>query len=296
MELVNPCKESLVSKIRYKKSSTGRWIIPNSRMYLNKYPDVGDVVMAKIIGLRDIGADVELLEYNNISGIIQYSELSRKRIHTLKHFIRVGNMEALQVVNVDEKKGYIDLSKKYLQRQEINECIERYQQSKKVHNILRNIAETQTGQTIYSLEELYQKIIWPLNNSFEHALDTLNALARGIDIFTEDCEVDETVKQSLIDMVNKLLTPKPKKVQAHIELTCFGIHGIDGIKNACKDALDGFDNITIALIKSPDYVIYTTTIDTDKALQRIEDIIKKIKKNIKKYGGECNIKKDPYIS
>lgn len=46
-------------------------------------------------------------------------------------------------------------------------CEERYNKSKMVHSILRHVAEkTQTP-----IEELYEKIGWPLNKKYGHAVD-----------------------------------------------------------------------------------------------------------------------------
>lgn len=63
--------------------------------------------------------------------------------------------------------GYIDLSKRRVSPEDVVKCEERYNKSKAVHSIMRHVAEaTQTP-----LEELYQKIGWPLNRKYGHAHD-----------------------------------------------------------------------------------------------------------------------------
>jgi hypothetical protein len=44
--------------------------IESCRMYENEYPNVNDLVMCKITEIFDDGAYVELIEYNNIKGMI----------------------------------------------------------------------------------------------------------------------------------------------------------------------------------------------------------------------------------
>lgn len=46
-------------------------------------------------------------------------------------------------------------------------CEERYNKSKMVHSILRHVAE----KTNTPIEELYERIGWPLNKKYGHAVD-----------------------------------------------------------------------------------------------------------------------------
>ena len=55
--------------------------------------------------IADMGAYVQLLEYNNIEGMILLSELSRRRIRSIQKLIRVGRHEVVVVLRVDEEKG-----------------------------------------------------------------------------------------------------------------------------------------------------------------------------------------------
>ena len=75
------------------------------RFYQHKYPDVDDVVMVNIRSIAEMGAYVNLLEYNNIEGMILLSELSRRRIRSINKLIRVGRNECVVVIRVDENKG-----------------------------------------------------------------------------------------------------------------------------------------------------------------------------------------------
>lgn len=77
-----------------------------------------------------MGAYVQLLEYENIEGMILLSELTRRRIRSVSKLIKVrrwnqvrwipnqqnhaqvGRIEPAMVLRVDEDKGYIDLSKR----------------------------------------------------------------------------------------------------------------------------------------------------------------------------------------
>ncbi|KAI5407701.1 hypothetical protein KIW84_053807 [Lathyrus oleraceus] len=82
------------------------------RMYEARYPEVDMAVMIQVKNIADMGAYVSLLEYNNIEGMILFSELSRRRIRSVSSLIKVGRIEPVMVLRVDKEKGYIDLSKR----------------------------------------------------------------------------------------------------------------------------------------------------------------------------------------
>lgn len=112
------------------------------RMYESRYPEVDMAVMIQVKTIADMGAYVSLLEYNNIEGMILFSELSRRRIRSVSSLIKVGRQEPVMVLRVDKEKGYIDLSKRRVSEEEIQGCEERYNKSKLVHSIMRHVAET----------------------------------------------------------------------------------------------------------------------------------------------------------
>ena len=98
-------------------------------MYEAKYPEVDQAVMIQVKNIADMGAYVSLLEYNNIEGMILFSELSRRRIRSVSSLIKVGRQETVMVLRVDKEKGYIDLSKRRVSEEDIQACEERYSMS-----------------------------------------------------------------------------------------------------------------------------------------------------------------------
>jgi translation initiation factor 2 subunit 1 len=106
-------------------------------MYVEKFPEVDDVVMVQVKSIAEMGAYVQLLEYNNIEGMILLSELTRRRIRSVSKLIKVGRVEPVMVLRVDQEKGYIDLSKRRVSPEDVAACEEKYNKSKMVHSIMR---------------------------------------------------------------------------------------------------------------------------------------------------------------
>jgi translation initiation factor 2 subunit 1 len=97
--------------------------------------------------------------------MILSSEMSRKRVKYVKKLVKEGREEVMRVLRVDPQQGYIDLSKKTVQSEEIEEFKERYYQSKKVHEIMKILA----FKVKIPLEKLYQQFGWPLYQTYGHA-------------------------------------------------------------------------------------------------------------------------------
>ena len=74
--------------------------------------------------------------------------------------IRVGRTEPVVVIRVDKDKGYIDLSKRRVSKEDIERCTEKYSKAKAVNSIVRHVAEILGYKTNDELEELYRKTAW----------------------------------------------------------------------------------------------------------------------------------------
>ncbi|KAI8905880.1 translation initiation factor 2, alpha subunit [Gorgonomyces haynaldii] len=113
-------------------------------MYEEPFPEVDQLVMVNVKQIAEIGAYVHLLEYNNIEGMIQLSEFSRRRIRSIQKLVR-----------------------RRASPEEVAQCEERFLKSKTVHSIMRYCAE----KLDINLEELYTTFGWPLYKEYGHAYD-----------------------------------------------------------------------------------------------------------------------------
>ena len=80
---------------------------PIMRFYEKPLPDTDEIVMCQVRQIAEMGAYVNLLEYDNAEGMILLSELSRRRIRSIQKLIRVGRNEVVVVLRVDKEKGML---------------------------------------------------------------------------------------------------------------------------------------------------------------------------------------------
>ncbi|KAH9623785.1 hypothetical protein KSS87_015812 [Heliosperma pusillum] len=281
------------------------------RMYEARYPEVDMAVMIQVKNIADMGAYVSLLEYNNIEGMILFSELSRRRIRSVNSLIKVGRIEPVMVLRVDKDKGYIDLSKRRVSEEDIAHCEERYNKSKLVHSIMRHVAET----TSTDLEELYVRFGWPLYRKFGHAFEAFKTVVTDPDSILDQLtyevkkigpdgqEVTEVlpavtpeIKDALVKNVKRRMTPQPLKIRADIELKCFQFDGVLHIKDAMRKAEAAGTNdcpVKIKLVAPPLYVLTTQTLDKDQGISTLKKAIIDCTEEIERHNGKLTVKDAP---
>merc|ERR1711939_126581 len=254
----------------------------NCRFYENEYPEVEDVVIVAVRQIADMGAYVQLLEYNNKEGMILLSELSRRRIRSINKLIEVGRNEVVVVLRVDREKGYIDLSKRRVSPEDIERHEIKYSKAKAVHSIMRHCAETLETD----LEPLYESAGWPLARKYGHAYD---AFAKAI---TDEEEVfagltmSDQVKEILMTQIKRRLSPQAIKVRADFEVTCFSYEGIDAIKAALFAGEEAGSTeeikVHIRLIAPPIYVMMASSMDKAQGLEALNKALETVKEEITK--------------
>jgi len=270
------------------------------RFYEAKYPEIESLVMVNVRTIADMGAYVSLLEYNNIEGLILLSELSRRRIRSINKLIRVGRNEVAMVLRVDKDKGYIDLSKRRVSPEDVAACEDKFNKAKAVHGVLRHLAERRKCY----LEDLYDRIAWPLYRKYGHAYDAFKiALAEeqgGDSSAVEDpfstLEVPADIIEELKLYIRRRLAPQPIKIRADVEVSCFTYEGIDAIREALFAGIAlGTDNspIKIRLIAPPIYVLSCMTLDKDAGIALLQKSIDVILAKISEKGGKMDVKMAP---
>ena len=207
--------------------------------------------------------------------MILLSELTRRRIRSVNKLIRVGKQEVCMVLRVDKEKGYIDLSKRRVAREDIEKCDEKYQRSRAVHSIMRHVSEVQSVE----MEELYRQSAWPLYAKFGHAYEAFCAAISDPDsIFNAETvpNLAAPVRECLLQNIATRLTPTAIKIRADIEVTCFQYEGINAIKRALLKGVEmGTESlpIKIKLVAPPLYVMLCSALDKAEGIKLLNDAI-----------------------
>eukprot|EP01061_Rhynchopus_euleeides_P012707 TRINITY_DN2240_c0_g3_i1.p1 TRINITY_DN2240_c0_g3~~TRINITY_DN2240_c0_g3_i1.p1 ORF type:complete len:357 (+),score=176.24 TRINITY_DN2240_c0_g3_i1:152-1222(+) len=277
-----------------KKASTKD--IGTCRFYESKYPDLDDLVMVKVHNIETAAVYVHLLEYNRVDGMIPMTEVSRRRIRSIGKHLRVGKTEVVQVFRVDKEKGYIDLSKKRVTADDIRKCDDTYTKNKQIHSIMMHIAKQCTS--IDTLEELYQKVTWPLARKYGNAYEAFKQAYANPDKVFEDLDINDEIKGLLVKDISERLKVPRYRIRADIEVTCYAYEGVDAVKEVLMAGQEmGTEDspLKITLVAAPSYVLRISSLDREQGFALIESAIQKMEEMIKAKHGGLKVSKPPRV-
>jgi translation initiation factor 2 subunit 1 len=100
--------------------------------------------------------------------------MTRKRVKFVKKIVKEGREEVLRVLRVDPHGGYIDLSKKAVKSEEIEDFKDFYLKSKTVHGIMKLVS----FKSKIDLDKLYPMLAWPLYKTHAHAYDAFKEILK----------------------------------------------------------------------------------------------------------------------
>jgi translation initiation factor 2 subunit 1 len=301
-------------------------------MYPDELPQVGEVVMVRVTEANlEVGATCELLEYNHIGGLVIATELSRKRIRSVKQVIGLGKEEAVVVLRVD--RSGIDLSKRRLEEGDSPKAKTRFAKSKIVHSIFNRV-----GVVLgIPLIELYESFGWAMyrrdeddDDDTRHPLDDFHlamhdpALVFGkfqAQIQALNAKYQLTAGSGVLELlmacIGHRLQLKPVRVQAELEATCFSKQGVSALhhaflpfREAPKQKKDKKQTVpaTVAeeladelLVRvctkaSPIYAVYAVSHDKTKALAAVKNVLETVQARLRQHGGQALMNKEPKIS
>jgi predicted RNA-binding protein with RPS1 domain len=87
--------------------------------------------------LEDGQAYVSLHEFGDVEAMLQFSEVSHRRIKSIRDHLKEGKLYVFQVIKVDTERNYIDLSKRHVTKDETENHTAFFNKSKQVLSVLR---------------------------------------------------------------------------------------------------------------------------------------------------------------
>lgn len=255
----------------------------NVQFYENEFPEEGEYVVCEIVDINSaVGVRVKLLEYDNKIGLIQFREVSNSRYRGITKTIKVKKKEICVVTGVDKQQGYIDLSRKRAELQELlANCKARYQNALKVNSIVMNVAVKTEG----SMQSMYERFIWPLNKKYGQALFAFAKSLPEVDSLFEGYDLNDEEKENFKSLIISRLTPKSVKIRADFELRCTTYEGVDAIREALIEAETFDESVSVSLVAPPRYFASLKTSFRDVGIENLTKAVEKIRESIEISGG-----------
>lgn len=272
------------------KMENNKYIVKN-RFYKNVFPNLNDNVVVRIENIEDTGATVSLLEYNNIQGIVLRTQFSKKYIRSVKKVIKVGSIEVVNVLRIDENKGFIDLSKSAITPKDYEKGIEKYEKAKFVNLITNQICD----KLNMDYHDFCERFTWKLYEKYEHAYKVFKLISDGEINLLDNYSFNDEEKKIIIEEINKKMISPNQRIRGDFEIRCNTEYGIESIKKALIIDKNEYNNVEIKLVSSPQFLIQMETKDTDNGLKIVKNTLKNIETKIIELGGSFKLIYEPKI-
>ena len=268
-------------------------------IYNKKFPVVDEVVIAKIDNINELGINVSLIHYDNIKGYISYLEVSRKKKFNINKILTVGKEVHLIVINVDTVKGFVDLSKRTINNEEIALFDEKYKIYIKLYNMFRNFFKKyhdyKEEYDDKQFEEFLKNTLWKFQVNLEDTeiCDTITNSDSNTELINQSLNLDLVKFKGIIDNYIKtnIFVVKPSK---EIIFTLYSVEeeGYFDLKYTLdyknfyfyKNVVDDY-SISILyetnsdykiIIKQNDYIIKNQDYDIEKVeIDILDEILKR---------------------
>jgi len=250
------------------------------------WPNPGELVVCTVTKVVDFGAFVQLDEYDNKEGLIHISEVASGWVKYIRDHVREGQKIVCKVLDVNPKRGHIDLSFKDVNEHQRRETIQLWKNDQKASKWLQFVADCAkiSPPELESMKDMIRDEFGDLYAIFEDAaqdnMKSINKLG-----------FPPKVVEALLKVAKDNVKIPSVDISGYVDLICPVSNGIDVIKKALKAAgtvEGGGDGITVEItyIGAPRYRIRVVAPDYKKAENVLKHTAMQAIEQVNKHGGE----------
>lgn len=247
------------------------------------YPSKGDIVIGTVKKVLDFGAFISLDEYENKEGMVHISEVASGWIKDIRDHVKKGQKVICKVLDVNKKRGHIDLSIKDVNERQKREKLIEWKNELKAFKWLEIIGEKLKvdRSEIEKIGKKIQKEYDSVYAAFEEAA------FEGYEVLVP--LVGEEIAKEMASIAMENIKPPKVKVRGYFEIRCPASDGIDRIKSILLDVREILRDVEVKIqyVGAPRYRIVITAEDYKTAENSLKKAIDTALKDAKKLGCDC---------
>ena len=244
-------------------------------------PEVGDFVVVTITDADKNSAYADLDAYEDVSGLIHISEVSRSWVQDVSKEIGEGEKTVAQVVDTEDS-GTIDLSLKRVNEGQKKNAMQRWNKEQKAEKFVEELAE-ELGK---DKEDLYEEVVFPMQREIGSAFEGFE-IAVGEEEKLEQLFDEETV-EAIQKVAKNNINLKQEKLEGEIEITFGDGDGVDRIKDVLGQCGEG---VEVKYVSAPEYSITAWGRNQELAKKRMDKAVKQFREKAEELGGDFQFSK-----
>lgn len=261
--------------------------ITNMFYYNKTLPKEGDIVFVTLKNLSTVGTYCNLIEYNDIEGLILSTELDRYsrhdkrqiRISEQRHFTH-GKIYCCLVISINQNNNNIsiDLSYKKVDVEKREELVKKFEYVKSIKKLCDEFC---------TFSKLKEEVVYPFTIWKFTAEDNFDAENKYFDILRNPklfCEhiPDEykDLSDHFVENMKERITYTTMTVEQQFELIIFDVDAINKLKKVLEY---NNENIIVECISSPKYKVSATEYSVDKCNEMINQYYLHLEQKTKEF-------------
>lgn len=251
----------------------------------NPFPQTGELVICKVVNIDRGYVQVILEDYGGLPreerahGMIHISELSNRWVKNINSIISVGQRAVLQVVRVNEERGYLDLSLRRVNKVQRVNIMSSWRYATKLEGLLKFFSE----QNNLTIEELYKRALWAIIDEYGDLRSAFEEIKEdGIEVLEKipNLDLSDDLKQALYKLIIENVSISKINMIIEYLIQIPTGNGIETIKQALLSAsklrkAQGIE-VKYSYIGAPIYRLELEAKDYQSAEKHIAKTTKKI--------------------
>jgi translation initiation factor 2 subunit 1 len=269
------------------------------------YPEAGELVVAQVESIERMYIYVRLEDYEGkktdsdqvtpgvmkLKGMVHISELANRWIRNISSLVRINQRLVLKVLKMDEAKGNVDLSLRRVTTEQMVSKLNDWKYELKAENLFKHYGEIHK----MTLDEVYQKIGWPLIEQYKEIHVAFDAIKDGGIAILKDLNISDELKKSFTEMIDTSVQLHQVDIEGQFEFVVYEGNGMNIIKDAFTSArnLKSDKNVTIEFlyIGAPHYRLKISANDYPTAEKNLKKILETIESKIKSVNGHMQFQR-----
>ncbi|MHA1310473.1 MAG: translation initiation factor IF-2 subunit alpha [Candidatus Helarchaeota archaeon] len=223
-----------------------------------EWPNPGELVIGKVVSIEKHGAYVTLEEYNNKEGLIHISEIASSWVRNIRNFVKEKQRVVLKVINVDPRKGHINLSLRRVNQNQKKEKRKEWKRAQKADGLL-NLAVKMVNQG-KTIEDAYKEVGWILEDKYGDIYTGFETIKKKKMQDLTKIGIPKIWAGPILEIINQYIEIPSVSISGEFILRSFAPNGIEIIKSALEKAENFNDekkmiSVKIISVGAPKYKI-----------------------------------------
>lgn len=257
-----------------------------------EWPNVDDYAIAVATKVAAYGAYVTLSEYGNKEGFIHISEISSTWVRNIRNHIHESQRVVVKILKVDPEKMHIDCSLRRVSNESKRAKNNEWKRAQKAEKLLELVAK----ENDMTLEQIYEKIGWPIEEVFGEIYTGLERAADGGVEVLDEVQSTKKLKKQVADFAAQRIEIPSVEIDGEVTITVPGPDGVEVIKKALIEGLakgKSHEKSTteIYTLGSPRYKLRIVSPDYKEAEEILSEIISLIQSHVEHNSGSVSFVK-----